>query len=244
LSLPPLLETKALGVSFGSRVALRDVGISIRRGEVLALFGPNGAGKTTLLRILSTLLRPTRGHALLEGLDLSSRRLRVEARRRIGFLSHQTMLYDRLTAMENLLFYARMYRVPSPESRCLRLLQEVGLSGREEDLAGEYSRGMQQRLAIARALIHDPELLLLDEPFSGLDPQASAFLFRLLQDLRARGKTLVFTSHDLEAGLSLCHRAAILVRGAMAFDSPRSAIDPRGFPGVYDSVVASRPRGG
>jgi heme exporter protein A len=238
LSSPLLLETRALGVSFGSRVALRDVGISIRRGEVLALFGPNGAGKTTLLRVLSTLLRPTRGQAFLEGLDLSSRRLRSVARRRIGLLSHQTMLYDRLTALENLLFYARMYAVPSPEDRCLSLLGEMGLSGREDDQAGEYSRGMQQRLAIARALVHDPELLLLDEPFSGLDPQAAAFLLRLVAEQSNRGKTLVFTSHDLEAGLSICHRAAILSRGALVFDSPRSSIDAGGFPDLYSSIVA------
>ena len=242
MSSAALLETRSLGVSFGSRVALRDLDFLVRRGEILALFGPNGAGKTTLLRILSTLLRPTRGSAFLEGLDLSSRRLRVAARRRIGLLSHQTMLYDRLTALENLLFYARMYRVPSPEDRCLRLLREVGLSGREDDLAGDYSRGMQQRLAIARSLVHDPELLLLDEPFSGLDPQASGFLFRLLADLTARGKTLVFTSHDLEAGLALCHRAAVLARGSLVFDSPRQAIDPRGFPALYESVVAPRQR--
>ena len=241
MSSAALLETRSLGVSFGSRVALRDLNLSVRRGEILALFGPNGAGKTTLLRILSTLLRPTRGQAFMEGLDLSSRRLRVAARRRIGLLSHQTMIYDRLTAMENLLFYARMYGVPSPEDRCLRLLGEVGLSGREDDLAGDYSRGMQQRLAIARSLVHDPELLLLDEPFSGLDPLASGFLFRLLADLTARGKTLVFTSHDLGAGLALCHRAAVLARGSLVFDSPRQTIDPRGFPALYESVVAPRP---
>jgi heme exporter protein A len=241
---PPLIETKALGVSFGSRVALREVEISVARGEALALFGPNGAGKTTLFRILSTLLRPTRGTVFLEGLDLSSRRLRAVARRRIGLLSHQSMTYDRLTARENLLFYARMYGVPSPEERCLRLLEEVGLSGREEDLAGEYSRGMQQRLSIARALVHDPELLLLDEPFSGLDPQASVFLQRLMADLTARGKTLLFTSHDLEAGLSLCRRAAILCRGSLVYDAPRSAIDPKSFSALYDSVVAARPRAG
>jgi heme ABC exporter ATP-binding subunit CcmA len=233
-----------LSVRFGSRVALRDVAIRVQHGDVLALFGPNGAGKTTLLRVLSTLLRPTRGTALLEGLDLSSRRLRVTARRRIGLLSHQTMLYDRLTAMENLLFYARMYGVASPRERCRRLLEEVGLSGREDDLAGEYSRGMQQRLAIARALVHDPELLLLDEPFSGLDPQASAFLHRLLSGLKARGKTIVFTSHDLEAGLALCRRAAILARGSLVFDSPREAIEPRSFPEIYDLSAAPPARGG
>ncbi len=239
---PPLLQTRKLGVSFGSRVALREVEISVRRGEALALFGPNGAGKTTLLRILSTLLRPTRGQAFLDGLDLSSRRQRASARRRLGLLSHQTMLYDRLTALENLVFFCRMYGVPSPEERSLGLLEKVGLFGREEDLVGDYSRGMQQRLAIARSLVHDPELLLLDEPFSGLDPQASAFLVRLLEELSAKGKTLVFTSHDLEAGLALCHRAAVLARGALVFDAPRNSLQAREFPALYESIVARGPR--
>ena len=242
MSLHPLLKTEDLGVRFASRVALREVGISIGRGEILALFGPNGAGKTTLLRVLSTLLRPTRGRVLLDGLDLSSRRVRIAARRRLGYLSHQTMLYDRLTALENLLFFARMYAVPSPERRCRALLEEVGLSGRGEDLAGEYSRGMQQRLSIARALVHDPEILLLDEPFTGLDPRASAFLYRLVADLSRRGKTLVFTSHDLDAGLALCHRAVILSRGSPVLDSPREDLDPDSFSGLYDNRVASPDR--
>jgi len=154
------------------------------------------------------------------------------------------MLYDRLTAEENLLFYARMYSVSSPRDRCRGLLRDLGLAGREDDLVRDYSRGMQQRLAIARALVHDPDLLLLDEPFSGLDPQASAVVSGQLQRLAERGKCLIFTSHDLEGGLALGHRAAILARGGIVFDAPRERIDPARFPATYEAAVASRPGGG
>jgi heme exporter protein A len=236
----PFLEARALGVSFGSRAALRSVAISIRRGESLALFGPNGAGKTTLLRVFATLLRPTTGLALFEGQDLAARRSRGSLRRRVGLLAHQTMLYDRLTALENLLFYARMYRVPEPPAACRRLLEQVGLAGREGDLCGDYSRGMQQRLAIARALVHDPDLILLDEPFTGLDPQAAQLLHRILEGLVRRGKTLVFSSHDFATGLGLCRRAAILARGSVVFDAPREGIDAASFPRIYEAAVASR----
>ncbi|HMC82687.1 MAG TPA: ABC transporter ATP-binding protein [Candidatus Polarisedimenticolia bacterium] len=244
MSSPSLIETRGLGRVFGSRTALRHVGLMVGAGEILALFGPNGAGKTTLLRILATLLRPSRGQAFLGGMDIASRPLRVVLRRRIGVLLHQLMLYDRLTAEENLLFYARMYSVPSPRDRCRGLLRDLGLAGREDDLVRDYSRGMQQRLAIARALVHDPDLLLLDEPFSGLDPQASAVVSGQLQKLAERGKCLIFTSHDLEGGLALGHRAAILARGGIVFDAPRERIDPARFPATYEAAVASRPGGG
>jgi heme exporter protein A len=238
-----VIETRGLGRVFGSRTALRQVGLTVGAGEILALFGPNGAGKTTLLRILATLLRPSRGQAFLGGMDIASRPLRVVLRRRIGVLLHQLMLYERLTAAENLLFYARMYSVPSPQDRCRELLRDLGLAGREDDLVRDYSRGMQQRLAIARALVHDPDLLLLDEPFSGLDPLASAVVSEQLRKLSERGKCLIFTSHDLEGGLAICQRAAILARGGIVFDAPRDRIDPGRFPKTYEEAVAARAGG-
>jgi len=177
-------------------------------------------------------------------MDIASRPLRIVLRRRIGVLLHQLMLYEHLTAQENLLFYARMYSVPSPRDRCRGLLRDVGLAGREDDLVRDYSRGMQQRLAIARALVHDPDLLLLDEPFSGLDPLASAVVSDQLQKLSQRGKCLIFTSHDLEGGLALAHRAAVLARGGIVFDAPRGQIDPARFPATYEAAVAPRAGGG
>jgi len=232
------VETRGLWRSFGPRVALRDISLALSSGEILALFGPNGAGKTTLLRILATLLRPSRGQVLLAGQDPSSRKQRIAARHHIGFLAHQPMLYDRLTAFENLFFYARMYGIPSPRDRCRLLLSDIGLSGREEDVVSDYSRGMQQRLAIARALVHDPDLLLLDEPFSGLDPQAATFLVDLLRSLAARGKAVVFTSHDLGRGLALCHRAVILTRGALALDARGESFETHGFAAAYETAVS------
>jgi heme exporter protein A len=225
-------------------VALRDVTLAAHRGEVLALFGPNGAGKTTLLRILATLIRPTRGSALLDGADLAGRDSRAAARRRIGFLAHQTMLYDRLTARENLVFFAQMHGVSGAEARAGLLLDQVGLGGRGEDRVGDLSRGMQQRLAIARALLHRPDLLLLDEPFTGLDPAGSRFLAEVLRDFASGGGTVVFSTHDLGAGLSLCHRAAVLVRGAVGLLSTGDDLRPAVFLPAYEAAAAARGPGG
>lgn len=238
MSAVPFLIAEDLRFSYGSRPVLRNLSLRVDRGEILALFGSNGAGKTTLLRILATLLRPSAGRLTLAGADLLRGPSRREARRRLGLLSHQSMLYERLTARENLVFFAEMYAVPSPRRRADALLAEVGLSGREEDPVREYSRGMQQRLAIARSLVHDPELLLLDEPFSGLDPAASAWLAALLADLAGRGKTLIFTSHDLESGLRLCRRAAMLSRGALAIDAERDQISAADLAAAYPAPEA------
>ena len=245
MSAVPFLAAEALRFSYGARPVLRDFALRVDRGEILALFGSNGAGKTTLLRILATLLRPSAGRLTLDGQDLLHGESRREARRRLGLLSHQTMLYERLTALENLVFFAEMYGVPSPRRRAAALLAEVGLSGREEDPVREFSRGMQQRLAIARCLVHDPELLLLDEPFSGLDPAASAWLAGLLSDLARRGKTLIFTSHDLESGLKLCRRAAMLARGGLSLDAPRERVTVADLAAAYPAPEAlPSPAGG
>lgn len=218
------VQARDLDFRFGQRRILQGLSLNLQRGEALALFGPNGAGKTTLLRLLATLLQPSRGEAFLDGISLSRRSERVQARRRIGFLSHQSMLYERLTARDNLRFYARMYGVEDPERRCAELFEQVELQGREDDPVEEFSRGMQQRLALARALVHDPDLVLLDEPFSGLDPRATLRLGTLLAELARRGKAVLFTSHDLEAGLSMAHRVAILWGGTLAFEARREGL--------------------
>ncbi|MCI0655698.1 MAG: heme ABC exporter ATP-binding protein CcmA [Acidobacteria bacterium] len=224
MSLTAFVQARDLEFRFGQRRILQGLSLNLQRGEALALFGPNGAGKTTLLRLLATLLQPSKGEAFLDGISLARRSERPKARRRIGFLSHQSMLYERLTARDNLRFYARMYAVEDPERRCAELFEQVELEGREDDPVEEYSRGMQQRLALARALVHDPDLVLLDEPFSGLDPRATLRLGTLLAELARRGKAVLFTSHDLAAGLSIAHRVAILWRGTLAYEARQEGL--------------------
>ena len=237
MSLAAVLQARDLEFRFGQRRILQGLSLTLQRGEALALFGPNGAGKTTLLRLLATLLHPSKGEAHLDGISLTRRSERAMARRRIGFLSHQSMLYERLTARDNLRFYARMYGVVDPERRCTELFEQVELEGREDDPVEEYSRGMQQRLALARALIHDPDLVLLDEPFSGLDPRATRRLGALLADLARRGKTVLFTSHDLETGLSMAHRVAILRGGTLAYEARREGLTLDALARAYASLA-------
>jgi heme exporter protein A len=240
LSGAAFVQARDIEFRFGARRVLHGLSLDLHRGESLALFGPNGAGKTTLLRLLATLIRPSAGTAFLDGAPLSQRNGRATLRRRIGFLSHHSMLYERLTARENLLFYAHMYEVPEPERRCAELFGQVELEGREDDPVEEYSRGMQQRLALARALVHDPELVLLDEPFSGLDPRATERLGSLLSDLARRGKAVLFTSHDLETGLSVARRVAILSGGSLAFDAPRDETSLDALARAYASLAGRR----
>jgi heme exporter protein A len=237
LSSSAFLQARDIEFRFGARRVLRGLSLDLERGQALALFGPNGAGKTTLLRLLATLIRPSAGQATLDGTPLSQRSARASLRRRIGFLSHQSMLYERLTARENLLFYARMYGVADPEGRIAQLFTLVELEGREEDPVEEYSRGMQQRLALARALVHDPDLVLLDEPFSGLDPRAAQRLARLLAQLTRAGKAVLFSSHDLETGLSVAHRVAVLSGGVLAYESPRERTTLEMLTRTYASMV-------
>jgi heme exporter protein A len=237
LSAAAFLQARDIEFRFGARRVLRGLSLGLERGEALALFGSNGAGKTTLLRLLATLIRPSAGEAILDGTPISRRGARAGIRRRIGFLSHQSMLYERLTARENLLFYARMYGVADPDRRAAQLFALVELEGREDDPVEEYSRGMQQRLALARALVHNPDLVLLDEPFSGLDPRATQRLGALMSQLTQSGKAVLFTSHDLETGLSVAHRVAVLSGGALAYESSREHTTLETLTRAYASKV-------
>jgi len=180
----PMIELHQLTKAFGSKVALRGIDLRVAAGESLVIFGPNGAGKTTLIRILSSLSRPTGGSVRIGGLDLRTHADGI--RRHLGVVSHAPLLYDSLTAEENLRFFGRLYSLADPEPRITALLERVGLAGRRGDLVRTFSRGMIQRLAIARALLHDPAVLLLDEPDTGLDPQAAEMLHGLLAELSGR----------------------------------------------------------
>jgi heme exporter protein A len=226
-----MIEVRGLVKSFGSKVALDGIDLDVAEGEFLTLVGPNGAGKTTLIRVLATLTRPTEGSVRVAGYDLVGQG--AEVRRRIGLASHQTLLYEDLSAEENLRFYGRMYEVPELEERITALLQRVGLEHRRRDLVRTFSRGMQQRLSIARALLHDPAILLLDEPYTGLDQQATEVLGEVLGALVGRSCTVLMTTHDLERGLELCDRAAILVNGRIVYQADRSHLDVATFREAY-----------
>jgi len=219
---------------FGPVQALRGVSLTVGDGEALAVFGPNGAGKTTLLKIAATLMRPTSGTVRILGADPSHQA--PQLRRLIGLVSHQSYLYAGLTGFENLLFTARMYGVPDARARAHALLETVGLSHRGGDLVRTYSRGMTQRLSIARALVHDPRILLLDEPFTGLDRQAAMAFRDLLLAMRGT-RAIILTTHSIEQGVAVSDRVAILVDGAVAYEAENGARDVGTVERVYAQCV-------
>ncbi len=232
----PVLEVVDLAKRFGHVRALKGVAFALHAGESLAVFGPNGAGKTTLLRVLAGLLKPDGGTVRFGGELLV--RGNAEHRRRVGLISHHSLLYDGLTAAENLVFYARLYSVAEPRAAAARALEGVGLAERASDQVGTFSRGMVQRLAIARALLHDPDVMLLDEPFSGLDQAAAAALRQLLGRLRAERRTMVLVTHNIDEGLELATHVAIQVSGRFVSLGPREG-DLAAYRARYAEATAS-----
>ncbi|MBK8781191.1 MAG: heme ABC exporter ATP-binding protein CcmA [Anaerolineales bacterium] len=215
-----MIETKKLVKRFGLKTILRGVDFSVEPGEFVALLGPNGAGKTTFLRILATLSRPSLGSVKVAGHSLPNESAQVRAK--LGVVSHMPLLYPDLTAEENLEFYARMYGIIDFGPRITEVLQMVGLEHRRKDLVRTFSRGMQQRLAIGRAVIHDPEVMLFDEPYTGLDQDASEMLDEVLKSVAAKGRTVVMTSHDLARAEDLATRFDILSRGVITASAKRT----------------------
>jgi len=210
------LESEDIRKTFGHFTALGGVTLRVRRGEFLALFGRNGAGKTTFLKIAATLVRHTHGKLRIEGIDV--REEPENARRHIGFLSHNTYLYRDLTPVENLRFFARLYGVTDSDERIQSLLDRVGLRHRASDPVRAFSRGLHQRLGIARVMLHDPSVILLDEPYTGLDANAVEILNQILDQAAAAGRTIILTTHDLDQGLRGATRAAIIDRGKIVFE--------------------------
>ena len=208
--------------------------LAVERGEFVALFGRNGAGKTTFLKIAATLVRHTHGKLRVGGVDISERP--EEARRQIGFLSHNTYLYRDLNPTENLRFFARLYGLNNSEKRIEALLDRVGLRRRASDPVRSFSRGLHQRLGIARVMLHDPSLILLDEPYTGLDANAVEILNQMLDEARAAGKTIILTTHDLEQGLRGATRAVIIDRGKVVFSGAAKEQAVRDAYGVYIRV--------
>jgi heme exporter protein A len=210
---------------FGDYPALRGASLQVAPGACVALIGRNGAGKTTLLRILAGLSRPSKGAIAIQG--------------RIGYLGHGIGVYDDLSALENLTLFGRLAGLSNPKASAHAALEHVGLARVKEGLAREFSRGMRQRLAIARAFLHNPELLLLDEPFTSLDDRAVAVLQTLLADARGRGSTIVMSTHQIREAMELASDVALLERGRMVFAGPRSSemlLDPGWLYRTYGEV--------
>lgn len=232
---PPLLDARGLVREYAGIPAVNGIDVELPRGAFLVVFGPNGAGKTSLLRMLAGGLRPTRGEVWVAGERLETGSPR--GRERIGVLSHQTFLYGHLTARENLRFYGRLYGLPDLEERIDARLAQVGLLGRADDRAQTFSRGMRQRLGLARTLLHDPELVLLDEPYTGLDAHAAALLRGVLEALRDGRRTVVLVTHNLTQGLELADRAAIQVRGRFAWEGRTAELSAHHFEVFYQETV-------
>ncbi len=233
------IEADGVEFSFGASRVLRGVSLCVESGTALAVFGPNGAGKTTLLKLLAGLLKPDGGKVRVGGVEPDQDP--VAFRRLIGVISHQPYVYPHLTGRENLEFYARLYSLDDPKLESTRMLEEMGLAGVADRATSAYSRGMLQRLAIGRALLHSPAVLLLDEPFTGLDYQAREKLEALLGALRDGERTVLMTSHDVDAGLGLADRAAVLVRGGIALETPTAGLDHAGFLAEYRAATAAGP---
>ncbi len=231
----PMIEVRRLVKRFGLKTVLRSVDFQVQPGEFVALLGPNGAGKTTFLRILASLSRPAMGEVRIAGYRLPEQAAAV--RRRLGVVSHLPLLYGDLTAEENMHFFGRMYGVANLDDRITKVLDLVGLLPRRRDLVRTFSRGMQQRLAIGRAVLHDPDVMLFDEPHTGLDQEASAMLDHVLREVAARGRTVVMTSHDLARSGDLASRFDILSRGTIAASVQRADIDPNQLLAFYRQTI-------
>lgn len=230
-----MIEVHRLVKRFGPKVVLRGVEFRVVPGEFVALLGPNGAGKTTFLRILSSLARPTLGDVRISGYALPGQASAV--RQRLGVVSHQPLLYGDLTAEENLRFYGRMYAITDLDQRVHAILDLVGLANRRRDLVRTFSRGMAQRLSIGRSVLHDPEVLLLDEPYTGLDQDACDMLDGVLRQVTSRGRTVVMTSHDLVRAADLASRFDVLSRGVILASVARQALHQDGLLTFYREAL-------
>jgi len=237
-SLSPIISVHNLVKRFGLKTILRGLNFEVEKGEFVALLGPNGAGKTTFLRILASLSRPAAGRVTVSGFSLPSQAAAV--RRLIGVVSHLPLLYGDLTAEENLRFYARMYSIPNPDARINDVLDVVGLTARRRDLVRTYSRGMQQRLAIGRAVLHDPEIMLFDEPFTGLDQDACAMLGDVLREVAARSRTVVMTSHDLSRAADLASRFDVISRGIITASAHSQDMDTDLLLSFYRDAIGAK----
>lgn len=232
----PLIQFSKVNKKYGHIHALKDVSVSFDKGEFISIFGPNGAGKSTFLKLLCTMTSPTTGNITYEGTPL--KKLKDDYRSMFGVISHQPFLYSELTAMENLRFYASLYGVKNMDERIKELLEKVELYKRRSDKVRGYSRGMLQRLSITRALLHDPDVIVLDEPYTGLDTHASDILTRILKELFDSKRTIIMVTHNIKQGYDASSRLAIIRRGQMVFDQPKTSVSMTEFEEVYTEAVS------
>ncbi|TAH52135.1 MAG: heme ABC exporter ATP-binding protein CcmA [Chloroflexota bacterium] len=234
-----MIETLKLEKAFGYRQALKSTTLTVDAGQVVALAGPNGAGKSTLLRILATLSRPTRGRVAINRIEIPEGAM--AARANIGYVGHQTLLYDELTVYENLRYYARLYAIDKSDARIREVAKQVGIEKRLTDTVRTLSRGYQQRAALARALLHRPRVLLFDEPWTGLDQNSSSVLNAIFENARQSGITVLFSTHEFERSLNAVDRALILRNGKIVYDGAKSEWnDAAGFAQVYAEQMGAR----
>ena len=231
---PPIVEVAELTRSFAARRALAGVTFALAPGECLALFGPNGAGKTTLLRVLAGLLRPTSGIARVSGVQLPGG---APARARVGLISHHTMLYEALSPRENVAFAAGLYGIRDAPARVDNALRRMSMLDRADAPVRSLSRGMQQRVSIARAMVHDPQLVLADEPYSGLDDSGARALTALLSELRSAGTAIIVVTHNLVEGLSLATYAAVMQHGRFIRYDAAERIDAGSYSTTYREAL-------
>ncbi|MDW8064468.1 MAG: ABC transporter ATP-binding protein [Anaerolineae bacterium] len=244
-----MIRTENLTKRYDGTLALEGLTLEVHKGELLVLLGPNGAGKTTTLRLLLGLISPTSGRVWIAGEPMTPESHAL--RRQIGYLPETPGFWERLPAWKNLEIYARLYGVPAPRFRAMELLEQFGLADRAPDPVATFSKGMRQRLALARALIHDPPILLLDEPTAGLDPEAALDVRELLRTLKGHGRTILLCTHDLEEAERLGDRVAILRTHLLALDTPDRlraqrfgvmvAVEIDGEPESYLSRIQGQP---
>lgn len=233
-----LISVNQVEKTFGSRWALRNISFSVEPGQIVALVGPNGAGKTTLLRIIATLARPSSGEIFIGKIPVAQHA--AAARGAIGFVGHQTFMYDSLTAEENLRLYARLYDIGDVAARVRAVAARVGIEHRLKDVARTLSRGLQQRLTLARMLLHEPAVLLLDEPYTGLDKLAADQLDEIMLGAKREGRAVLFSTHDLERGLGVADRALVVHGGRIARDLRREEwTNLTGFLDIYAQVLSA-----
>jgi heme exporter protein A len=235
LQLVPALTASGLARTYGPRRAVDDVSFTLPWRECLALFGPNGAGKTTLLRMLAGLLRPTTGMVSIEGVSV---RESPAERARVGLISHHSLLYAALTARENVELAARLYGVRDPARAALSALERMRVADRADTVVRRLSRGLQQRVSIARAMVHAPRVVLLDEPFTGLDEVGARALTDAITELKAEAAALVLVTHNLAEGLALGTQVGVMLNGRLVRLEPRATLDPATFAAEYRALVS------
>jgi heme exporter protein A len=211
-----MIEIKKLIKQADNKIILRGIDLSIQQGETVAILGPNGAGKSTLLKVLATLIKPSSGLVKINGLDL--KKDQIEVKKIFGYLPHSSLLYDHYSPLENLIFFGKLYGVKNIEKRATELVKEVGLSFFINEPVKNFSRGMIQRIAIARAIVHDPKILLLDEPHTGLDQGAISILNNVILSMKEKGSTTLMVTHDFKQAAEICDRIIIIKNGKIADD--------------------------